>query len=100
MQLFSYLSKFVIAFYHFIVYIIAMMERPSHFITAVQTQGATNMKNVTITQTANLLTITVDLSKNLGRSKTGKSTIVASTEGNVPLEDGKTFLGVNVYRKA
>lgn len=44
------------------------------------------------------LTITVDLSKEYGKSKSGKSTIIASTGGNVGLGEG-IFFGLNVYKK-
>ncbi len=43
-------------------------------------------------------TITVDLSKNLGPSASGKSIIIASSKGNVEIEPG-IMLGLNVYRK-
>lgn len=58
------------------------------------------MKNITMTVTDNILSITVDLSKNFGRSSSGKSTIIASSEGNKSLpghEDIK--IGLNVYKK-
>jgi hypothetical protein len=41
------------------------------------------MKNCEMTAIGNKLTITVDISKNLGKSSSGKSEIIASTEGNV-----------------
>ena len=65
-------------------------------------EGGDFMENVIFTydRKANKLVITVDLAKELGRSKSGKSIVVASTQGNVKLEDGVTFLGLNVYRKA
>lgn len=57
------------------------------------------MKNVKLTRKGDVLTIEVDLSKDFGRSASGKSEIIASTEGNHALGDG-IFVGVNVYRKA
>ena len=58
------------------------------------------MKNVKMTVVKNMLTITVDLSKNLGPSVSGKSILIASTEGNteVPGHE-KIRLGLNVYTK-
>lgn len=56
------------------------------------------MQNVDMKIEGNKLTIVVDLSKSQGKSKSGKSEIVASTGGNVTLTDGKTKLGLNVYR--
>lgn len=45
------------------------------------------------------LTIKIDLKENLGESKSGKSVLVASTQGNVQVEgtDGAK-LGLNLYR--
>ena len=58
------------------------------------------MKNIEMKQSGNILTITVDLSKRFGRSSSGKTEIVASTEGNVSVpENEKIKIGVNVYTK-
>lgn len=56
------------------------------------------MKNVNMKVDGNTLTITVDLSQNFGKSASGKTNIVGSTEGGVGLEDG-TQVNLNVYRK-
>lgn len=58
------------------------------------------MKNVEMTVDGNTLTIKVDLSKAFGPSSSGKTIIIASTEGNVAIpghEEAK--VGLNVYRK-
>ncbi|MDU9375710.1 hypothetical protein McpSp1_02890 [Methanocorpusculaceae archaeon Sp1] len=58
------------------------------------------MKNVDMKLDGNILTIKVDISKEFGVSGSGKSIIIASTEGNqsiVPDHDVK--IGLNVYRK-
>lgn len=55
------------------------------------------MKNVEISQEGSKLIITVDLSKEFGRSSSGKTTIVASTEGNQKV--GDVYVGLNVYKK-
>jgi hypothetical protein len=58
------------------------------------------MKNVEMKVDGNILTITVDLSKEFGLSSSGKTIIIASTEGNVSVpgaEDKK--VGLNVYRR-
>jgi len=47
----------------------------------------------------NILTITVDLSKEFGPSSSGKTIIIASTEGNVAVPDRDEKVGLNVYRK-
>lgn len=57
------------------------------------------MKNVEMKVDGNILTITVDLSKEFGPSSSGKTIIIASTEGNISVpgaEDKK--VGLNVYR--
>jgi hypothetical protein len=56
------------------------------------------MQNVEIKKTGNTLTITVDLSKNSGPSKSGKSISIASTLGNALIDpEKKIFMGLNVY---
>jgi hypothetical protein len=57
------------------------------------------MKNVELSVEGNILTIKVDLSKEYGPSSSGKTIIVASTEGNVSIPDREEKLGLNVYRK-
>ncbi len=57
------------------------------------------MKNVQMTVEGNILTIKVDLSKEFGPSASGKTIIVASTEGSVSILDREEKLGLNVYRK-
>lgn len=47
----------------------------------------------------NILTITVDLSKSFGPSASGKTIIIASTEGNQPIDGTPAVVGLNVYRK-
>jgi hypothetical protein len=56
------------------------------------------MKNIEMKLEGTKLTIVVDISKDFGRSASGKSTIIASTEGNQAVAPG-TFLGLNVYKK-
>jgi RecA/RadA recombinase len=57
------------------------------------------MKNVTMQVTGSTLTITVDLTKTYGPSKSGKTTIIASTEGNVQVPNGQgAVVGLNVYK--
>ena len=58
------------------------------------------MKNIEMTTGGNILTIKVDLSQRHGKSSSGKSTIIASTEGNMAVpghEDIK--IGLNIYTK-
>ena len=58
------------------------------------------MKNVELSVSGSILTIKVDITKELGSSASGKSIIVATTEGNmsVPDVDGMK-IGLNVYKK-
>ena len=56
------------------------------------------MKNVDIKVEGHTLIIRVDLSKEFGPSASGKTTIVASTEGNVAVPDHEVKVGLNVYR--
>jgi hypothetical protein len=57
------------------------------------------MKNVEMIVQGNLLTIKVDLSKEFGPSASGKTIIIASTEGNVAIPNRHEKVGLNVYRK-
>jgi hypothetical protein len=57
------------------------------------------MKNVQMAVTGNILTITVDLTKEFGPSASGKTIIVASTEGNIAVPEREEKIGLNVYRK-
>jgi len=58
------------------------------------------MKNVEMTVEGNILTIKVDLTKEFGPSSSGKTIIIATTEGNVSIpgrDEGK--IGLNIYKK-
>ncbi len=57
------------------------------------------MKNVQMMVEGNILTIKVDLSKEFGPSASGKTIIIATTEGNVSVPDREEKVGLNVYRK-
>ncbi len=57
------------------------------------------MKNVDMTVEGNILTIKVDLTKEFGPSSSGKTIIIASTEGNVSIQDRDEKIGLNIYRK-
>jgi hypothetical protein len=57
------------------------------------------MKNVEMSIAGSILTITVDLTKEFGPSASGKTIIVASTEGNVTVPEREEKIGLNVYRK-
>ncbi len=56
------------------------------------------MKNVEMTVEGETLIIKVDLSKDFGPSKSGKSILIASTEGYVPVPERDEKIGLNVYR--
>ncbi len=58
------------------------------------------MKNIEMTTEGNILTIKVDLSQRFGKSSSGKSIIVASTEGNQSIPGNEEIkIGLNVYTK-
>lgn len=57
------------------------------------------MQNVEFNVKGNKLTITVDLSKEFGLSKSGKSVVIGSTLGNVNLGNG-VMMGLNIYKSA
>jgi hypothetical protein len=44
--------------------------------------------------------IKVDLTKDFGKSASGKSNIIATTEGNIPVPGNEPVkIGLNVYKK-
>jgi len=48
----------------------------------------------------NILIIKVDLTKEFGPSASGKTIIIASTEGNISIPDKENIkIGLNVYKK-
>jgi len=57
------------------------------------------LKNVDMTVEGNILTIKVDLSKEFGPSSSGKTIIIASTEGNVSVADRDEKVGLNDQRQ-
>ena len=56
------------------------------------------MKNLEMAVEGDTLIIKVDLAKDFGQSKSGKTIIVASTEGNATVPGREEKLGLNVYR--
>jgi hypothetical protein len=58
------------------------------------------MKNVEMKLDGDILTIKVDVTKEFGPSASGKTIIIASTEGNISIpEKDYVKIGLNVYRK-
>ncbi len=58
------------------------------------------MKNVEMKLDGDILTIKVDVTKEFGPSASGKTIIIASTEGNISIpEKDEVKIGLNVYRK-
>ena len=56
------------------------------------------MKNVDLSITGDKLTIVVDLSKEQCLSGSGKSVVIATSEGNIPIDKDDIRLGLNVYK--
>jgi len=58
------------------------------------------MKNIEMKLEGNILTIKVDLTKEFGPSSSGKTIIIASTEGNIAVDGHEEVkVGLNVYKK-
>lgn len=55
------------------------------------------MRNVKTSEKGSVLTLVIDLSKDLGPSKSGKTQIIATTGGAVRLASGAAF-NLNVYK--
>jgi hypothetical protein len=58
------------------------------------------MKNIEMKLKGQQLVITVDLTKDFGMSKSGKSITIASTEGNISVPEHEDIkIGLNIYKK-
>ena len=59
------------------------------------------MQNVKMSVKGSILTVVVDLAEDQGKSASGKTTIIASTQGNqpVPGSPNGAIIGMNVYHK-
>ena len=57
------------------------------------------MKNVDMSVDGDILTLKIDLSKEFGPSSSGKTIIIATTEGNQTIEGRNEKVGLNVFRK-
>ncbi|MEI7636421.1 MAG: hypothetical protein WCJ37_03895 [Syntrophus sp. (in: bacteria)] len=58
------------------------------------------MKNIEMTTEGNILTIKVGLSQRFGLSSSGKSVIIASSEGNQSIPGHEEIkIGLNIYTK-
>jgi ABC-type molybdate transport system ATPase subunit len=58
------------------------------------------MKNVEMKLEGDILTIKVDVTKEFGPSSSGKTIIIASTEGNISIPDKEEVkIGLNVYKR-
>ena len=55
-------------------------------------------KNVVGKIEGDLLILTIDLTQNFGSSSSGKSTIIATTSGNVAIPGTNAQLGLNLYK--
>jgi hypothetical protein len=56
------------------------------------------MTNTDMKLVGDILTITIDLSKDSGPSKSGKTIIIASTQGNKKISGTPATIGLNVYK--
>lgn len=56
------------------------------------------MKNIEMTVEGDTLIIKVDLTRDFGPSKSGKTILIASTEGNVSVPERDEKIGLNIYR--
>ncbi|NMC87649.1 MAG: hypothetical protein GYA69_04370 [Candidatus Moranbacteria bacterium] len=58
------------------------------------------MKNVEMKLEGDILTIKVDVTKEFGPSASGKTIIIATTEGNIAIPEKEDVkIGLNIYKK-
>jgi hypothetical protein len=58
------------------------------------------MENIKVAVKGKILTLTIDLSKRLRESGSGKNTIIATTKGNTRIEGTEVVMGLNIYTKS
>jgi hypothetical protein len=64
-------------------------------------QTKTIGKNISATLEGTTLTLVIDIGKDYGLSSSGKSRIIASSEGNQAAPgDAEIKIGLNIYRRA
>ena len=78
------------------IFLFPINERKKETIKTINQRGV--MKNVETVLEGNILTIKIDLSKEFGLSSSGKTIIVASSEGNQTIPGTDVKLGLNVYK--
>ena len=79
------------------VFVVVVPIRP---IRRVGPVGGTIMQNVKFDIKGDTLTITVDLKQRQGKSASGKTTVIATTQGNTSLNHPSgAVVGLNVYTK-
>ncbi len=58
------------------------------------------MKNVEMKLEGDILTMKVDVTKEFGPSASGKTIIIATTEGNIAIPEKEDVkIGLNIYKK-
>jgi hypothetical protein len=62
-------------------------------------EGEHKMRNMKIEKKNDAIVITIDLKGETQPSASGKTTLVASTQGNAPV-DGTWFVGLNCFKYA
>jgi hypothetical protein len=64
----------------------------------LNTKGCKEMQNVNWEVKGDKLIIEIDLTKDFGPSKSGKTITIASTRGNQKIEGTDAIIGLNVYK--
>jgi len=57
------------------------------------------MENMEMVVEDNILTITVDLTRDLGLSKSEKTRIIATSRGNAKIPGSDATIGLNIYKR-
>lgn len=57
------------------------------------------MENIKMKRDGDKLILEIDLSVELGPSRSGKTILIASTKGNKPVPDSEATIGVNCFKK-
>ena len=56
------------------------------------------MQNIESSVDGNIITLTIDTTKDFGTSASGKNIIIATSRGNKMIDPTKIYVGINLYK--
>ena len=81
-----------------LVWYLYLLENNDSDMYRLNTKGDEEMQNVKLEVKGDKLIIEIDLTKDFGPSKSGKTITIASTRGNQKIEGTDAVIGLNIYK--